>query len=542
MADSEAFNERSPAARGGNGGISLIDFRSGSPVINYDILPGIRLPPNRTAPRRRRASLYQDEQQDLREVHGMVKELNSRRDEAIVLYTLLTVELSVALRDGDENKKEHITHNVIPLLLVYMEDIDARLVVCAEAELDITALRPEDRPMLTYRRHQYRTIASMDDEDARDWTRLSKSQLEDLLTHLRLRDQTFTVGRQGHTSRVTGEEMLLISLTRFCTGDSWKDMVRLRFGGGITRCHEMFDVFIYFTFTTFFHKISGNSMIQWIPCIDYCRRKMYDKAITNSARCPITAWRRETDQLDRLVNIEERDLPFDLWMAYGSIDCTDWQTCRIGAGPVGPWEGASRRVDAYQLQRAFYSGYFRAHGLKYQTVLLPSGMWGSVWGASMAHNDNGILNQSGLVPYLEDILTTNEDGYYPTLIGDAIYPQDRTVLWTTKVPRGASDNFYSFKRACSTVRQPHEIHYGSFFNYFHLFKNETQTRLFNNCEKAYRTGVVGFFLHNCFTCIKGSGVNSFFDSRHPTLQQYLPLDEVIPPYVPFALNAHYRYR
>jgi len=93
------------------------------------------------------------------------------------------------------------------------------------------------------------------------------------------------------------------------------------------------------------------------------------------------------------VNLEALELDFDLWTAFGSIDCTDWRTCRIGAGPVGYWRGASRRIGDHRLQRAFYSGYFRAHGLKYQSVLLPNWLWGSVWGAAMSHNDNGILTK-----------------------------------------------------------------------------------------------------------------------------------------------------
>jgi hypothetical protein len=50
------------------------------------------------------------------------------------------------------------------------------------------------------------------------------------------------------------------------------------------------------------------------------------------------------------------------------------------------------------------SGYLRSHGLKYQTVLLPNGLFTGVFGLSISHNDLGVLNMSRLTRYLEDIL------------------------------------------------------------------------------------------------------------------------------------------
>ena len=42
-----------------------------------------------------------------------------------------------------------------------------------------------------------------------------------------------------------------------------------------------------------------------------------------------------------------------------------------------------------------------------------------------------------------------------------------------------------------------------------------------------RLGIVCFFLMNCRTCLRGNQVNSMFDSVPPTLNEYLPLNEVI---------------
>ena len=51
-------------------------------------------------------------------------------------------------------------------------------------------------------------------------------------------------------------------------------------------------------------------------------------------------------------------------------------------------------------------------------------MYGSVWGSSIAHNDTGILNMSGLVDYLQDILSWMPGTrIYPALYTDGIFQE-----------------------------------------------------------------------------------------------------------------------
>ena len=102
----------------------------------------------------------------------------------------------------------------------------------------------------------------------------------------------------------------------------------------------------------------------------------------------------------------------------GFIDDTNHRTCRPGSGPNGEYDHADRKDNAHNIQAAFYSGYMKGHGLKYQTILLPNGMWGSVYGSSLRHNDKGVLNMSGLVDYLMEILPPIENVGLPGLYGD----------------------------------------------------------------------------------------------------------------------------
>ena len=70
-----------------------------------------------------------------------------------------------------------------------------------------------------------------------------------------------------------------------------------------------------------------------------------------------------------------------------------------------------------------------------------------------------------------------------------------------------------------------ELQYGNFFDKLHVFRNKDAFHLFTKAEVAYRTGVIGFLILNCHTCMNGSIVNSFYNTRAPSLEEYRPLDE-----------------
>ena len=241
-------------------------------------------------------------------------------------------------------------------------------------------------------------------------------------------------------------------------------------------------------------------------------------------------------ELDRTHII---NTPFETWRVFGIIDDTCIKTTRPGSGPIDDSEHAPRRVGAHEIQRAFYSGYMRAHGLKYQTLLLPNGMLGSVWGSAISHNDVGVMNMSGLEDHLQEILdfipgTTS----YPTLFGDAIFVPSPVV--TNRIQNSTQEQTI-IDRRMNSIRQSVELTYGLFFGLFHYFREPRRLQMLNKAELHYRTGMVGFFLLNCYTCIRGNVVTSFFNVQPPSIEEYLPLDENIPPYVPFQLNMNYNY-
>ena len=68
------------------------------------------------------------------------------------------------------------------------------------------------------------------------------------------------------------------------------------------------------------------------------------------------------------------------YLVFGFIDDTTIRTCRPGGVPAEEGENAER--NSKLLQEAFYSGYKKHHGIKFQSVELPNGMCADLFGRS----------------------------------------------------------------------------------------------------------------------------------------------------------------
>ena len=146
------------------------------------------------------------------------------------------------------------------------------------------------------------------------------------------------------------------------------------------------------------------------------------------------------------------------------------------------------------------SGYLRGHGLKYQNVLFPNGMVAGVFGTSLSHNDVGVLNMSGLMRYLEDILHPDyvmAGGLLPALYGDSIFMNlnHSTILSKYEVVGTEEEKrlIRKLNLRMSGVRQSIEHMYGQLFNLFQLLQTKRQFKILRDGKLSYRLGVVCFF-------------------------------------------------
>ena len=279
----------------------------------------------------------------------------------------------------------------------------------------------ERRPF-TFRPEINRTIDSISQRDCYTWFGIQPHQLRTLYVHWRIPDR-LRAPRSRHM--FDGEACFIICLFHLRKGHTFIDMSQQYFGGDPRYFSMMNEAMINHIYETFYHKISGASLNQWLPRhLEQCRRLIHTKLANGVV------------QEDHYVNGELVDSD---WV-YAEFDYRFFRPFAFmddyGAETARPAEEARRREN-YELdiQRAFYSGYFRRHGLKAQVVYLPIGIIGSVYIAELRQNDNGVQNMSGLNNYLLQLLS----GF---LLG-GLFPACECLLLTL-------DCFFLFSQSSAT--------------------------------------------------------------------------------------------
>jgi hypothetical protein len=301
------------------------------------------------------------------------------------------------------------------------------------------------------------------------------------------------------------------------------------FGGNPREYSSVFHWFINHIFCTFYNKISGSSLEMWVDQVDEFRHIICDR-ISH----PPTQIELEIDPT--LAEEETLGISFDDFRCWGFIDATDFRTTRTGSGPQ---PDGSRRAYAYELQREFYSRYFRAHGIKYLSVLLPNGLTGAVFGASLSTNDNGMINLSGISDYLLQLLNPmHSHGLFPSLFGDSIMQLTPVIQSYSRIQNGRNT---VWRKRMSSARMCIELDYGLLFNNFRIMIREESHQNLNHGILNFRLGIVCFLLKNCYICLNGSTTNTMFNTTPPSIQEYLPLDEEIIGHVPIGIPEEYNY-
>ena len=137
-----------------------------------------------------------------------------------------------------------------------------------------------------------------------------------------------------------------------------------------------------------------------------------------------------------LINKAGEEVRFECalkdWRIAFFIDCTTQSTCRPGGGANYNVDEINECVS--QVQRAFYTGYTKRHGLKFQVLWGPNGMFLSVYGSSIRENDNGMVNVSELNHYLERIMpyVDNKQQFKAAAYGDAIHNDGSCIVGRAK--------------------------------------------------------------------------------------------------------------
>ena len=392
------------------------------------------------------------------------------------------------------------------------------LVRWTKAHGEVALLYAEDLAIFIRRRHRFTPCRSrrIDDvlhQDCYTWFGYYPHNLSRLYLHLRV-PETFVVTATGKI--YMGEECFLVYLYHLTKGTPFTEMARFIFGGDPRRLSEMNRLFINHLYFTFYNKISGDSMSHWIPrSLHACRRLIYD-ALSSDAIEEVEYLNGEL--VDRRWILHH--FQFDSFCIFGFLDDFAMPTARPGSS-------ATRRYDFdSDIQRAFYSGYLRRHGLKAQVVYLPIGIIGSVFITEIRQNDSGVLNMSGLNDYLVGLLTGHLVGQlFPCLYCDGIFANLATIVprYTNPTPE---ERLLNLKLA--SQRQCIEHVFGDHRNRFKLFSVPHYLRLFNQGVMVRRECLASFFMLNCQYCLDGTR-SRYFGHAAPTIEEYLPLNERLHP-------------
>ncbi len=151
------------------------------------------------------------------------------------------------------------------------------------------------------------------------------------MVHLQIPNSVVIGPRQRY--RFSGEELLIVCLTRIATGDPWTRLIPSHFGGDV-RCWSIaFWWFIIHLFINFYYKISGGSIVGWIDQIQDVK-----KAILDHLAKPAHPF--ELDYDEELGNPQcIIQCPIESWRVFGFLNDTNSRTCRPGSGPAGNFDG-----------------------------------------------------------------------------------------------------------------------------------------------------------------------------------------------------------
>lgn len=389
--------------------------------------------------------------------------------------------------------------------------------ILSHGECELAFLYAEDLSIFIRRRNRfypprYRTLADISRSDCYSWFGMSPHNLRTMYRHWRVPNRFRSASR--HT--FSGEECFIITLYYMIKGIPFTSMARNTFGGDPRRFSDMFGLMIDHLYITFYHKISGDSMRQWMPrYLDRCR------ALIHNALSDGVLW--EAQYLDGEIINEEwilHHFDYDSFRVFGFMDDMAIETAR-------PGDSRSRDMDfVHDIQRSFYSGYLRAHGLKAQVVYLHIGIIGSVFITELRQYDNGVQNMSGLNDYLISLFNgILIDGLLPTLYVDGIFRVLECILPRFRNPTPElhllNVRLASLRICIEHVFADHDVR-------FKIFQVPRELQLTDDGVKVRRMCLMSFFILNCYYCIHGHRCR-FFGHVPPSLEKYIPLEEDLPP-------------
>ena len=170
-------------------------------------------------------------------------------------------------------------------------------------------------------------------------------------------------------------------------------------------------------------------------------------------------------------------------------------------------------------QRESFSGHKRCHGLKFQSIMLPNGIIGNMFGPIEGRrHDSYMLRESGILPQLQNLPHRNNIPF--ALYGDPAYPLRPQLLCPFRGAR-ITEVQQDFNTVMSSVRQCVEWGFGKITSLWAFLDFKQNLKILLQPVAKYY--LVGALLTNCHTCLYGSQTGEYFGIDAPSIEEYLRL-------------------
>ena len=291
----------------------------------------------------------------------------------------------------------------------------------------------------------------------------------------------------------TGEEVFLFGLYRSHNLGKYEQLdISTHFGySHASYCSQAYRLFLDYMVNDWGYLITNNWDF-WLPYLPQCAEAIRNQCVTQGVVFP-----------------EE-------FMIFGFLDNTMHKTCRVGGGASAP--GANAPRNPALLQQAWYNGWKKLHGLKWETVDLPNGMIAFAWGpVSVRHNDLFTLRHSKLNDLLRDLQLGQAMQY--AVYGDSAYQHCRLSHVRA---RHNYDNMTLLElaenRVMSSVRETIEWSYKDMGQLFPLLNYDKVLKMRSMpVGKMYHACMI---LKNCINCMRYNETSQFYHLNPPSLEEY----------------------
>ena len=396
---------------------------------------------------------------------------------------------------------------------------------------------PEEEAMpKVYSERKHLEIDDLSDVQAHKMTHFYHGQLRRLYDLFDLEGYMASIGEYEiplYTGNYTGntpcrylvppEELVLFMLTKIATGRTNQSIIDEWFGGDYNRWSYGYRWMLRYLDDRYANIIGHQGLTRFLK--DFPR---FNRAIERYVQKD-----RRRENLDGSYSIIP-GLEFLPWDVFGFLDDSIDRICAPFSGPRGDYQGAARKEEYDEAQRAVYTGYKKCHGIKVETVFLPNGITTVFGPVSARRGDAGVLQMSNLNAFLSWLqfgmfLIDGNEWILFSLFGDGAFSIGLQCVQSYYRAFGAGAQLTDEQKKCNFLMKGARItiekNYGMTSTIFRICDSAEGLKIAKKNPYAIEQLRVCHLLVNCYICLNGDQASSdnTFGVNPPKLEDYLAL-------------------